>query len=87
MHDPRRSTFMSDVAFVSSFTSPPKANLPRPSGTLSIAKFDTIRPPRRPLPPQKLAKLANALGVITPIPIDFTPVSKHPQFFAIYFIL
>ena len=55
-----------DAQFVSHFTSPALPNLPKPPA--SIARKPLQRPPRSPLSPHKLAKIANALGVSTPLP-------------------
>ncbi|KDR85644.1 hypothetical protein GALMADRAFT_234637 [Galerina marginata CBS 339.88] len=42
----------------------------------------TWRPPKSPLPPHRLAKLANALGVSTPIPASRSPTSYLSRSFS-----
>ncbi|TDL28140.1 hypothetical protein BD410DRAFT_346342 [Rickenella mellea] len=84
---PSTPTQSTDAIYISPFTSPPAANLPKPSlsRTLSLKSSNSSlrksnrhhhRHPRSPLPPHRLAKLANALGVSTPLPA-FSPLTPQ----------
>ncbi|KAF9567857.1 hypothetical protein CPC08DRAFT_680638 [Agrocybe pediades] len=56
------------------------------SPALSVAGSATLsptwRPPKSPLPPHRLAKLANALGVSTPIPANQSPTTYTSRSFS-----
>ncbi|KAL5534052.1 hypothetical protein ACEPAG_512 [Sanghuangporus baumii] len=81
----RRSSFYppNNGEYISPFTAPAMPNL-RTQGTVLhrpvLAEAAFI--PRSPLPPQKLAKLANALGISTPLPASSPPPTASKKSFS-----
>ena len=81
----RRSSFFppNNGEYISPFTAPAMPNLRTQGSVLHkpvVAEAAFI--PRSPLPPQKLAKLANALGISTPLPASSPPPTASKKSFS-----
>ncbi|KAL5535702.1 hypothetical protein ACEPAF_3796 [Sanghuangporus sanghuang] len=81
----RRSSFYppNNGEYISPFTAPAMPNL----RTQGIVQHKPVAAeaafiPRSPLPPQKLAKLANALGISTPLPASSPPPTASKKSFS-----
>ncbi|KAI5124105.1 hypothetical protein M0805_000919 [Coniferiporia weirii] len=69
--------------YVSPFTAPAMPNLRTLGSALhKPVAADSAHIPRSPLTPQKLAKLANALGISTPLPASTPPPSASKSSFS-----
>ena len=69
--------------FISPFTAPAIPNVRTQGNILQRPIVADSHIPRSPLPPEKLAKLANALGISAPLPKSTPPASATKRSFSI----